>query len=435
MIDGLRDALHHSPDNVPLRMMLAEALVQASRWEEAGKEYEEVLRISPGHQKAMTGVAQVSYHLGNYSKAAVILEDMAEQYPAELDILLLYARVMKAENNMAKGLAVYKKIIQLSPGFTDEELDAFYRNAITPGDATYDLDELFENENIERPTIRFKDVGGMDGVKEQIDLKIIKPLQHRDLYAAYGKKTGGGILLYGPPGCGKTHIARATAGEVDARFISIGINDILDMWIGGSEKNLHEVFRMARAARPCVLFFDEIDALGASRNDMKNSSGRHLINQFLAELDGVDSDNDGLLIVGATNAPWHLDQAFRRPGRFDRIIFVGPPDLKSREEIFRVSLQGKPVDRIDYGSLAKHSEGFSGADIKASIDWCIEEKLKDAFKTGIPEPISTKELLKSMKQVKPSVKEWFNSARNYALYANESGLYDDILTYLNLRRK
>src|SRR5690606_29954670 len=129
-----------------------------------------------------------------------------------------------------------------------------------------------------------------------------------------------------PPGCGKTHLARATAGEISAGFISVGISDVLDMWIGSSERNLHELFAGARANKPCVLFFDEVDALGSRRSDLQHSHARHLINQFLAEMDGIDANNDGLLILAATNSPWHVDPAFRRPGRFDRILFVPPPD-------------------------------------------------------------------------------------------------------------
>src|SRR5690606_20002509 len=123
------------------------------------------------------------------------------------------------------------------------------------------------HDSIERPTIGFADVGGMDALKEEIRLKIIYPLEHRELYEAYGKSIGGGILMYGPPGCGKTHLARATAGEIKAGFIAVGISEVLDMWIGSSERNLHQLFQEARDNKPCVLFFDEVDALGARRSD------------------------------------------------------------------------------------------------------------------------------------------------------------------------
>jgi SpoVK/Ycf46/Vps4 family AAA+-type ATPase len=274
----------------------------------------------------------------------------------------------------------------------------------------------------------------MQKVKEEISIKIIQPLTNPDLYKAFGKKTGGGILLYGPPGCGKTFIAKATAGEINAKFINIGLHDILDMWIGNSEKNLHEIFELARRNKPCVLFFDEVDAMGASRSEVKQSAMRHVINQFLAELDGVESNNEGVLILAATNAPWSVDAAFRRPGRFDRIVFVEPPDELARQDIIRSQLEGKPLGEIDLLKIATGTSGFSGADIKAIIDIATEEKLRESMLAGAIQPLTTKDLLNALKKHRSSTLEWFASARNYALYANESGLYDDILKYLKIRK-
>jgi SpoVK/Ycf46/Vps4 family AAA+-type ATPase len=244
---------------------------------------------------------------------------------------------------------------------------------------------------------------------------------------------GGGILMYGPPGCGKTHLARATAGEVRARFIAVGINDVLNMWMGESERNLHEIFDQARQSTPCVLFFDEVDALGASRTDLKHSAGRQLVNQFLAELDGLQAKNDGLLILAATNAPWHIDPAFRRPGRFDRILFIPPPDAPARSAILRILLTGKPTESIDHDHLAKKTDGFSGADLKNLVDVAIEAKLREAMKRGIPEPLRTADLVAAAKSLKPSTHEWFSTAKNYALFSNQGGLYDDVLDHLKLR--
>jgi SpoVK/Ycf46/Vps4 family AAA+-type ATPase len=155
-----------------------------------------------------------------------------------------------------------------------------------------------------------------------------------------------------------------------------------------------------------------------------------VINQFLSELDGVRSSNEGVLILAATNAPWHLDSAFRRPGRFDRILFVPPPDAEARAAILRLLCRGKPVEDIDYDHLAKKTENFSGADLMAVVDVAIEKKLAEAMKVGIPKPLTTKDLASAAGGVKPSTKEWFSTARNYALYANEGGLYDDILKYM-----
>jgi transitional endoplasmic reticulum ATPase len=212
----------------------------------------------------------------------------------------------------------------------------------------------------------------------------------------------------------------------------VGINDVLDMWIGNSERNLHALFEQARRNKPCVLFFDEVDALGASRTDMRHHAGRQLINQFLAEMDGVKSSNEGVLILAATNAPWHLDSAFRRPGRFDRVLFVPPPDAAARASVLRLQCKGKPVEEIDYEQVGKKTDYFSGADLKSVVDVAIEKKLQEALKTGVPKPLSTKDLTAAAATLKPTTKEWFASARNYALYSNQGGIYDDILSYMKL---
>jgi SpoVK/Ycf46/Vps4 family AAA+-type ATPase len=272
----------------------------------------------------------------------------------------------------------------------------------------------------------------MDTLKDEIGMKIIYPLRHPEMYKAYGKTIGGGILMYGPPGCGKTHLARATAGEINAGFIAVGISDVLDMWIGNSERNLHELFQQARYNKPCVIFFDEVDALGGRRSDMSGGSARQLINQFLAEMDGVDSNNDGVLILAATNAPWHVDPAFRRPGRFDRVLFVPPPDAEARAAILRLHCRDKPQENIEFEQIAQMTDAFSGADLKAIVDMAIESKLREAMKVGIPQPLGTKDLLAAAKSLKPTTREWFSSARNYALYSNQGGLYDDVLKYMKL---
>jgi SpoVK/Ycf46/Vps4 family AAA+-type ATPase len=181
-----------------------------------------------------------------------------------------------------------------------------------------------------------------------------------------------------------------------------------------------------------VLFFDEVDALGASRADMRHHAGRQLINQFLAEMDGVKSSNAGVLILAATNAPWHLDSAFRRPGRFDRVLFVPPPDAAARAAILRLQCRGKPTQEIDYDQLGRKTESFSGADLKAVLDVAIERKLQEALKAGVPKPLTTKDLAAAAASLKATTKEWFATARNYALYSNQGGIYDDILRYLKL---
>jgi SpoVK/Ycf46/Vps4 family AAA+-type ATPase len=430
-IDSLREALKHSPDNNPLRQLLADTLLTLNRLDEAETEFSTLLKIS-NDNKAKVGLATVFYKKGSYSACNVILEEVIEKGTNEISVFTLYAKGLLKENSVAKAIEAYKKALAIDPKYFDEKLDSQLRQK--GSNEVSETEEEIDSRFLQKPNVSFSDVGGMEAVKKEIELKIIKPILHPELYKAYGKKVGGGILLYGPPGCGKTFIAKATAGQVNAKFISVGLNDILDMWIGNSENNLHEIFELARNNTPCVLFIDEIDALGASRSDMKQSSGRHLINQFLQELDGIDSTNEGVLIIGATNTPWNLDPAFRRPGRFDRIVFVPPPDVTTRESILRLKLNNKPTGTIDLQSIAKKAENYSGADIDAIIDIAIEQKLESSFSDGIPKPLETNDLLNALKKHKPSTQEWFSTAKNFAMFANDSGLYDDILTYLKIKK-
>jgi SpoVK/Ycf46/Vps4 family AAA+-type ATPase len=436
-IQNLREALRQSPDNIPLKILLSEALIKGALFEEAELHLKDVLFLQQGNLKANILLARIFFLQKKYSTALVILEGLAENHHNNPEVLLLYAKALFKEGAKDQSRNYYQKALKLNASFADEEMDNEFRlrqyEKNSPEDED-DFDEDDEIRNFEKPSVNFSHVGGMDYVKEQIELKIINPLKFADLYKAYDKKIGGGILLYGPPGCGKTYIAKATAGEINANFINVSIHDVFDMWLGSSEQKLHSFFEAARRNAPCVLFFDEIDALGANRNDMKNHAGKHVINQFLSELDGVSSNNEGVLILGATNVPWHLDPAFRRPNRFDRIIFVPPPDIESRKNILEILLQKKPINSIDYQILAKKTADYSGADLKALIDICVEDKLKESFSSGIPTPISTRDILKATEKHKPTaVKEWFQAAKNYALYANDTGLYDDIAKYLNLK--
>jgi transitional endoplasmic reticulum ATPase len=434
IIKNLLGALEFSPENIPLRLQVAEMMLAEKMYPEASEQYQLVLSRSYGNPKAQTGLANCYYHQQKYSAAIVVYEQIRNQLPP--DDLVLYVKCLIKENSIQQAIEVYRQLLAITPGFKDEEIDAYLRMP-SSGGIEEDDEEQAEREGayfMEKPKIKFEDVGGMKRVKEEIAIKIIQPLKSPELYKAFGKKIGGGILLYGPPGCGKTYIAKATAGEINAKFINIGLHDILDMWIGNSEKNLHEIFAVARRNTPCVLFFDEVDAMGASRSDLKQSAMRHVINQFLAELDGVESDNEGVLILAATNAPWSIDPAFRRPGRFDRIIFVEPPDESAREEILKSHLQGKPVGEIDLSKIASAANDYSGADLKAIIDIAVEEKLRESMAKGSVQPLTSKDLVKALKQHRPTTSEWFSTARNYALYANESGLYDDILKYLKIKK-
>ena len=440
-INGLREAIQVSPNNVPLRKHLAETLIGFGYLDQAELEFREALKIAPNHIEIKLGLAKVCARQNKTSQAIVIVEDICSSPDLPANAQVQAAKILADIGEIESAVTYYKLALDADPECADSELSSrlgvgeeFKESEIVDGCGRR-VSEFVEGDNqfeIDRPEIKFEDVGGMENVKEEISLKILYPLKNPEIYEAYGKKIGGGILMYGPPGCGKTYLARATAGEIGAGFLSVGISDVLDMWIGKSEQNLSAIFDQARANTPCVLFFDEVDALGGRRTDMRGGAERNVINLFLSELDGVEKSNDGVLVLAATNAPWHIDPAFRRPGRFDRVLFVPPPDHDSLMEITRLQMKGKPQTEIDYRKIVKKLKGFSGADIKAVVDQAVEAKLRSALKSGTPTPIETSDLMAAAKSLRPTTKEWFSSAKNYALYSNQGGIYDDVLKYMKL---
>ena len=283
-----------------------------------------------------------------------------------------------------------------------------------------------------RPPVSFADIGGLDDVKAQIRRKIILPFEKKSLFDRFRKRAGGGVLLYGPPGCGKTLLARATATECKAKFMPVEIAEVLSMWIGESEKRLAHAFEEARMHKPSVLLFDEIEALAARRRFAEGDHKSSMVSTFLNEFDGFASANDGVLVLAATNVPWAIDPAFRRNGRFDRSLFVPPPDRTARKVIFDIELKDRPVEGdIDTGALAEKTSGYSGADITSIVETACELAIEDSLDRDRVTPISARHLRDALKEVRPTTLEWLAQARNYARFANEGGLYDDVIAFLD----
>ena len=442
LITPLREALAISPDNLPLRRHLADLLLGHGLPAEAEVEYRTALALAPGDVGLQTGLVRAFLQQRKSSAALAVVEEMVKRPTAPAELFVIHARLLADRGEIPAAVARYRQGVEqdaavADPAFAEQlGIGAYEADAeVVEGRVRDRDDDGPATPDVERPRISFADVGGMDELKEEIRLKIIHPLNHPDMYRAYGKRIGGGILMYGPPGCGKTHLARATAGEIAAGFISVGISDVLDMWIGSSERNLHAIFEQARVHAPCVLFFDEVDALGARRSDMVRNAGRQIINQFLAELDGANASNEGVLVLAATNCPWHVDPAFRRPGRFDRVLFVPPPDAPAREQILRILCRDKPAAGADMAAVARKTADFSGADLQAVVDQAVEQKLREALNAGVVRPLATADLLAAASRLRPTTREWFATAKNHALYANEGGMYDDILRHLGIGRR
>ncbi|MFH9722073.1 ATP-binding protein [Streptomyces sp. NPDC017254] len=425
LIRSLRAAVAAAPDDVPLRLHFAELLLAEGRNDEAVAEAAVALQHAPGDADARALMMRAMGMPPAGSPAP-------EAAPASVPAPVPAEGATEPPAGRAPGFdwdAAEQQVQDLvGPRFLEDPQAADGEGAA--GDtAAWDVDAP--------GSVRLADVGGMEEVKDRLEAAFLAPMRNPELRRLYGKSLRGGLLLYGPPGCGKTFIARAVAGELGANFLTVSLSDVLDMWIGASEKNIHDIFETARRQAPCVVFLDELDALGAKRSRTHHSGLRNVVNQLLTELDGIASGagNEGVFVLAATNVPWDVDIALRRPGRLDRTLLVLPPDATAREAILRYHLRERPIEAVDLGKLVKATEDFSGADLAHVCETAAEAALLDSARSGSVRLISTKDLLGAAKQIKPSTEPWFAAARNVAMFANEGGLYDDLLAHLKRKRK
>lgn len=419
VIAALEAALKSAPDDVGLRNHVAQLLADDERPQEALDTCVGTLSRDPTNLEALRLAAGLARQLSHpsaegYARLLAALGQVAVAQPAPPPRPTL-AVVPRAEPPVSGAPPTGA---MLAEGERQE-----LRLATDEG-------EVVEEFDLQTPRITFANVGGMSEVKKKLELSVLGPLNNPELYQAFGKTATGGLLLYGPPGCGKTYLARALAGEMGARFATIGLEDVLNMYFGESEQRLHKIFDTARRLAPMVLFFDELDALGHKRSELRGGAGRNLVNQLLSEMDGSQHDNTNVFILGATNHPWDIDSALRRPGRFDRTMLVLPPDEVARASIIGHHMEGAPHQGVDVASLAKATALFSGADLAHLCNLARESAIEASAAAGAIRPVDQDDFRRALKALRPSTVEWFGQARNFALFANESGVYDDLLDYM-----
>lgn len=402
LIESLAAAVRAAPDDLPLRLHLAGLLVDAGRGPDAIAHVATVLAADPGSAEARELMGRA---MGTAPVAPAPPEAADPAEAPEPTTFDWHA----AESDLGEAVG---------PMFVDGSTE-------DPGPAAYD---------VETAGVRLADVGGLTEVKKRLEASFLAPLRNPELRALYGKSLRGGLLLYGPPGCGKTFLAKAVAGELGASFLHVSLADVLDMYIGQSERNVKELFEVARSSAPCVLFLDELDAIGGKRSLNRSSGARTTVNQLLTELDGVGSDNEGVFVLAATNHPWDVDPALRRPGRLDRTLLVLPPDREAREAILRTHLRDRPVERIDTRRLARATDGFSGADLAHLCESASENALMESVGSGQVRMIGMADFDQALSEIRPSIGPWMETARNVALYANASGEYDDLAKWLRKKR-
>ncbi|MFT4228888.1 MAG: ATP-binding protein [Microbacterium sp.] len=290
--------------------------------------------------------------------------------------------------------------------------------------------------DVERPQVSLADVAGMIEVKQHLEGAFLAPMRNPELARMFGKQPRGSLLMYGPPGCGKTFIARAIAGELGASFVHATLADIMGEYRGQTEKAIHELFETARRSRPCVIFFDEFDAVGGRRTSGNAFAQglRMVTGQLLEEFDGVGAANDGVYVLAATNRPWDIDPALRRPGRLDRTVLILPPDEPAREAIIRIGLRDKPAAAIDAADIAKRTAEFSGADLSYVVDTAVEQAFMESLRAGVPRMISTYDLEAAASRVVPSTRSWFEQIKPVLEYGVDDGTFAQLRSYLKQHR-
>ncbi|ACP37101.1 AAA family ATPase [Saccharolobus islandicus] len=257
---------------------------------------------------------------------------------------------------------------------------------------------------VEDKKITWNDIGGYEDAKKEIKEYIELPLKNRDVAMKYGLKPPKGMLLFGPPGCGKTMMMRALANESKLNFLYVNISDIMSKWYGESEARLRELFNNARKNSPCILFFDEIDTIGVKRESHTGDSVTpRLLSLMLSEIDGLHSE-DGVIVVGSTNVPQMLDKALLRAGRFDKLIYIGPPNKEARKQILQIHCKGKPLaDDVDFDKLAEITERYSGADLANLCQEAARKVASEAIEKGADRKITMADFIELIKKYKPSI--------------------------------
>lgn len=432
LFESLFAALEARPTNTELRIQVAQLLVDRERFDEAVTQAATALTHDPGSEDALAILTTATSALRAARGSAPAPTPAPSPETAPIDPADTSPDSPAFDWHRAESEVGTPAV---PPPFVDSPAPVY--GTVTPDPAgpapiTVGSDDVAPVVDEYGTRVTLADVGGLDVVKRRLQESFLEPMRHPELAKAFGKSLRGGLVLYGPPGCGKTFMARAIAGELGARFLTTNLSDILGTHFGETEKNLRRLFEHARSLTPAVLFLDEIDAIGAKRSSIGTgwSGMRAMVDQLLMELDSMEADNDGLFVLAATNSPWEVDPALLRPGRFDRMLLVLPPDEPARAAILRMHLDRRPIAGIDLGELVRRTAGFSGADLEHVVSSAAEQAMLRSIQAGEVQPITMAELRHVLGEIKPSTGAWFAGAKNVVSFANTDGRYDDLAEYM-----
>lgn len=446
LTQGLEDALKQNPKNQQIRLLLVAEYMKKQHFDSALQHVQKILEEDRNSIPGLVALSQLKSASGSKSEAIVILERALSLAPNNAMIHYQLSQLKLEEGLEHEALVHYEQAKRLNPEINhylleDRFISSFSENPLPcreeldlggdPSSLDHDADFFMQEIPFqpEPPHYSFEDVGGMEGLKREVRLKLILPLKERKLYASFQQKTGGSLFLYGPSGCGKTYFCQAVAGEQKVPFYQMHLEDILDSYTGLSEKNLTELFEQAQKDSPSILFLDQIDALaGAKNNQLINQT---LLNKLLQELE--QEQNRDILILGTTNQPWFLDESLLSAGRFERLFFVPPPDLKTRLQILDIFLKNRPCQKLQVLDLAKKTEWYTGAELRVLVERATEYAIEDSLQAETLRPITMEHFEQALADILPlSARSWFKMATPYAKKKPE--FYRPLLAYLEIHQ-
>ncbi|MGC8537554.1 MAG: AAA family ATPase [Candidatus Micrarchaeia archaeon] len=449
-------AKHKADPKAEEHWLRGNSLFDEGKFDEAIEEYTQAINIDNEYSSAYFNRALNYAILKKTDYAKKDLQSVLEIEPKSADAPLLLGDIAEQSNDLLSARFWYEKSLSNDPNYAEaknrlEHIDSLLHMDVnnSSGSAQVELapskekkKEEEENKTIieegqvkrvafYKSNVKFDQVVGMAKVKEYLMENVVLAMKRPDLFKKYGKKLGLGLILYGPPGTGKTHIVNAIAGEAGANVIVVQINQILDMYTGNTEKNLHQHFQQARENTPCILFFDELDALGVKRGGGEQggegSAMRTAVNAFLTEMNGVIENPEGLFVIGATNQPWDIDPALKRSGRFGDSIYINPPGYKDRKGLFELYTRNKPHDRLSFGRLARATSGYSPADIAKICDRAAMRPLLHEHKFNKGRNLNMRDMLAILKDKDmsgSSLDEWYSMVKKDVISKTEVQIVD-----------
>ena len=291
-----------------------------------------------------------------------------------------------------------------------------------------DLSQAASVLQLESPSVSFDDISGLEFIKQRIRESIIWPSTIPEAYQHYGLTPGSNLLLYGPPGCGKTLVANAAAFESDAMFIEITPSEIRDKYVGESEKRLRDYFALARSHEKTVIFIDELDGIGGNRSDNTSRYDVSVITELLLQLQNLKDQDGSFMVIGASNRPWEIDNALRRPGRFDTLLFIPHPDQETRCQLMKHHNSNRPIDpSIDLESISAQLEGYSCADIIEVCDEAARVALREYGPSVPPRPINGSDFQSAITQVKSGTLAWYKQSIKQVAAVSDRDLFSDMI--------